>query len=325
METTRRFLADMGLPPADAHALPSSTKRFPDGAQYRVEIPSTEGPDALAAILEEADRYNLTIHRVSQGSGVMLLTDDEIRDMARLAQARGMEVSLFARPNAAWDVGAMAVASAGKTVSPRLRGQDQLVYCLEDVQRAASLGIRSVLLADEGALWVASEMRKAGVLPKEMQFKISVMMASSNPASILLMERLGADTFNIPTDLTLAQIAAIRQAVSIPLDIYIEVPDDLGGFVRLYEIPEIVRVAAPVYLKFGLRNAPNIYPVGKHIEGVSLALSRERVRRAKIGLDLLARYYPEASQSQPGAPGLAIPVLEQADTHSNNPTLSRNP
>ena len=132
-------------------------------------------------------------------------------------------------------------------------------------------------------------------------------MASANAASILLMERLGADTFNIPTDLSLAQIAAIRQAVDIPLDIYVEVPDDLGGFVRLYEIPELVRIAAPVYLKFGLRNAPNIYPAGKHIESVSLALSRERVRRAKIGLDLLARYYPDAIQSQPGAHGLAIP------------------
>jgi len=147
-------------------------------------------------------------------------------------------------------------------------------------------------------------------LPKEMQFKISVMMASSNPASIRLMERLGASTFNIPTDLTLAQIAAIRQAVDIPLDIYVEVPDDLGGFVRLYEIPELVRIAAPVYLKFGLRNAPNIYPAGKHIESVSLALSHERVRRAKIGLDLLARYYPDAVPSLPGAAGLAIPAAE---------------
>ncbi len=325
MEETRRFLAGMGLPPGDLHALPDSTRRFPDGAQYRVEIPSTEGPDALAAVLEEADRYQITIHRVSQGSGVMLLTDDEIRDMARLAQARGMEVSLFARPNAAWDIGAMAVSSGGKTVSPRLRGQEQLVYCLEDVQRAASLGIRSVLLADEGALWVASEMRRAGVLPEEMQFKISVMMASSNPASILLMERLGANTFNVPTDLTLAQLAAIRQAVSIPLDIYIEAPDDLDGFVRLYEIAEVVRVAAPVYLKFGLRNAPNIYPVGKHLESMSLALSRERVRRAKIGLDLLARYYPDALQSRPGAAGLAIPVVEQASIPSKDRTLPEYP
>lgn len=324
MEATRRFLAGMGLPPADLHALPSSTKRFPDGAQYRVELPSTEGPDALAAIIEEADRYQITIHRVSQGSGVMLLTDDEIRAMARLAQSRRMEVSLFARPNAAWDTGAMAVSSGGKSVSARLRGQDQLVYCLEDVHRAAALGIRSVLLADEGALWVAGKMRQAGALPSTMQFKISVMMASANAASILLMERLGADTFNIPTDLSLAQIAAIRQAVDIPLDIYVEVPDDLGGFVRLYEIPELVRIAAPVYLKFGLRNAPNIYPAGKHIESVSLALSRERVRRAKIGLDLLARYYPDAIQSQPGAHGLAIPLLEQTSIHPNNPASPGN-
>ncbi len=311
MDATRRFLESLRLPPGDLHDLPDSTKHFPDGAQYRIEIPSTEGPAALAAILEEADVNHLTIHRVSQGSGVMLMTDDEIRAMAALAKSHLVEVSLFARPNAAWDIGAMAQASAGKTIGPRLRGQDQLVYCLEDVKRAASLGIRSVLLADEGALWVAAEMRKAGILPTEMQFKISVMMASANPASIRLMERLGADTFNIPTDLTLAQIAAIRQAVDIPLDVYVEAPDDLGGFVRLYEIAELVRVAAPIYLKFGLRNAPNIYPVGKHIEPVSLALSRERVRRARIGLDLLARYYPEAIQSRPGASGLALPVVEE--------------
>src|SRR5258708_8931669 len=138
METTRRFLAGMGLPSGDLHALPSSTKRFPDGAQYRVEIPSTEGPGALAAILEEADRYHLTIHRVSQGSGAMLLTDDEIRDMARLAQARGMEVSLFARPNAAWDIGAMAVSSAAKTVPPPLPGQEQPVYFLATIQPAST-------------------------------------------------------------------------------------------------------------------------------------------------------------------------------------------
>jgi len=312
MEATRRFLESLGLPSGDLHTLPTSTKRFPDGAQYRVEIPSTEGPGALEAILEEASSYHLTVHRVSQGSGVLLMTDDEIRAMARIARSHQVEVSLFARPNAAWDIGAMATASGGKSIGPRLRGQEQLVYCLEDVKRAASLGMRSVLLADEGALWVAGEMRQAGILPREMQFKISVMMASANPASIRLMERLGADTFNIPTDLTLAQIAAIRQAVDIPLDVYVEAPDDLGGFVRLYEIAELVRVAAPVYLKFGLRNAPNIYPVGKHLEQVSLALSRERVRRARIGLDLLARYYPEAVQSRPGAHGLALPVVEES-------------
>ena len=92
---------------------------------------------------------------------------------------------------------------------------------------------------------------------------------------------LGASTLNLPTDLSLAQIAAIRAAVDVPLDIYVEAPDNVGGFVRLYELPEIVRVAAPVYVKFGLRNAPDVYPAGSHLEATTVALSRERVRRAQ--------------------------------------------
>jgi hypothetical protein len=311
MQATRRFLAGMGLPSGDAHDLPTSTKRFPDGAQYRVEIPSTEGPRCLAAILEEADRFGLTIHRISQGSGVFLQTDDEIREMAALASARDMEVSLFGRPNAAWDIGAMSVSSAGRAVAGRLRGQDQLVYAIEDVRHACALGIRSVLVADEGLLWVLDEMRASGELPSDLIFKCSVMMGSYNPAAVRVMERLGANTFNIPTDLTLAQIAAIRQAVDIPLDIYVEAPDDVGGFVRLYEIAEIVRVAAPVYVKFGLRNAPSLYPSGSHLEATAVLLSRERVRRAKLGLDLLDRYYPEAVMSTLPAPGLAVPLVAE--------------
>jgi hypothetical protein len=48
MQNTRRFLNQLGLPPGDAYDLPTSAKRFPDGAQYRVEIPSVEGPRARA-------------------------------------------------------------------------------------------------------------------------------------------------------------------------------------------------------------------------------------------------------------------------------------
>ena len=83
----------------------------------------------------------------------------------------------------------------------------------------------------------------------------------------------------------------------MPLDVYIEAPDDIGGFIRHYEIADIVRVAAPVYLKFGLRNAPNIYPSGTHLEATAIALTRERLRRAKLGLDLLRRLDPRAFMS----------------------------
>ena len=75
IERTRRFLEGMGLPAGDRHDLPSSTQRFADGGQWRVEIPSVEGPNALRAVFETADELGVPVHRVSQGSGVMLLTD----------------------------------------------------------------------------------------------------------------------------------------------------------------------------------------------------------------------------------------------------------
>jgi len=309
MQKIRDYIRVLGLPPGDAFDLPTSPKRFPDGAQYRVEIPSVEGPRALAAVLEEAERQSVLIHRVSQGSGIMLLTDEEIREMARLGHDAGIEVSLFVGPRAAWDTGAQITASAGKNLGARLRGMDQVVFAAEDIRRACALGMRSVLVADEGLLWLASEMIKSGELPRDLILKVSVQMGAANPISIRWMEQLGAGTYNVPTDLSLPQLAAIRQVVSLPLDIYVEAPDDFGGFVRHYEVPEMVRVAAPMYVKLGLRNAPNIYPSGVHLEGTAIAMTRERVHRAAIALDMLRRYYPEAQTSTRGARDLGIPVV----------------
>ena len=76
----------------------------------------------------------------------------------------------------------------------------------------------------------------------------------------------------------------------------------------MYELPELIRVSAPVYVKFGLRNAPNIYPSGTHLEATAIALSRDRVRRAQLALDLLHRSGSTAEMSNPGARDLAVPV-----------------
>jgi len=304
----RRALADVGLPPADLHELPSSEKRFPDGAQYRIEIPSTEGPACLDAVLEESERLEVPVHRVSQGSGVFMLTDGELDRMVAAAAEARVEVSLFARPNAGWDASAGSLAPAGGALAPAVRGQEQLVAVLEDVRRAADHGVRSVLIADVGALYVFGELRAAGELPREMQAKVSVMLPVANAATAVVLERLGASTLNLPPDLSLPQIAAIRTAVGLPIDFYVESPDALGGFVRHHELPELIRIAAPVYVKFGLRNAPDVYPAGTHLEATAVALSRERVRRARLGLELLARSGREPVCSDPGAEGLAVPA-----------------
>ena len=186
-------------------------------------------------------------------------------------------------------------------IGASLRGADQLVYGIEDVLHASTLGIKSVLVADVGQLMVLGRMKAAGDLPSDFVLKISVTLAAANPATARVLEDLGATSINLPVDLSLSQIAAIRQAVNAAIDFYVESPDDLGGVVRHYEIAELVRVAAPIYLKFGVRNAPGLYPSGYHLESAVLALSRERVRRAAIGLGLLRRYRPQAVASPAGA------------------------
>ena len=309
MNRVRDFLQSNDLPPGELFDLPTSAKRFPDGAQYRIEIPSTEGPRALAAVLDAAERYDLTIHRVSQGSGIWMLTDDEIREMCRLGAEAGIEVSLFVGPRAAWGTSAQVRASAGKNLAARLRGMDEVVYATEDVIRGCELGLRSVLVADEGQLWLVNAMKKAGELPADLVVKISVQMGAANPISVKLLEELGAGTYNLPTDLTRPQMAAIRAAVDLPLDVYVEAPDDFGGFVRHYETPDLIRIAAPVYVKLGLRNAANIYPSGMHIEDMAVKQSQERVRRAALVMNIIERYAGDAVMGDVGASDLGIPVV----------------
>jgi peptidase U32-like protein len=297
MRTTANILHSLNLPTRDAYELPTSHKRFADGGQYRVEIPSCEGPRVLESVIAAAREHAVTVHRVSQGSGVMLQTDAEIKQMVALGREHGIEVCLFVGPRANWDVGVQAASMSGRVVGSSLRGVDQLAYGIEDVRHAAALGIRSVLVADVGQLLVLGRMRSAGDLPPDFVLKISVTLAAANPATARVLEDLGATSINLPVDLSLPQIAAIRQAVDSIIDFYIEAPDDLGGSVRHYEASELVRVAAPVYLKFGVRNSPGLYPSGQHLESTVLALSRERVRRASICLALIHRYTPDAVAS----------------------------
>jgi hypothetical protein len=309
MKIAQPLLRELGLPEGDRHDLPTSTASFPDGAHYRVEIPSVEGPAAFRAVIEAAEASGVPIHRISQGSGIMLLSDAEIGEMVQLGHRHGIEVCLFVGPRAPWEGTAQALTADGKIFGWRHMGMDQLVYAFSDVERAVQLGLRSVLIADEGLLWLIDQARQRGLLPRDLVVKASALLGAANPLGIKLLTDQGLGTINVASDISLARLAALRQVVSIPIDLYVESPDGLGGFTRYHEIAEIVRVAAPIYLKFGLRNAPNIYPSGVHLEQVAVQTARERVRRASLGLEMLARLSENFKTSQPGAPGLGVPVL----------------
>lgn len=289
-----------------------SELRFADGLRYRIEIPSVEGPAVMRAVLEEAGARGVPVRRVSQGSGVMMLTDVEIAEMAQLGATHGVEVSLFIGPRGAWDTGGQSLVSAA--VGGVARGAQGVEWCVAEVRRAVTLGIRSFLVADVGVLATLGAMKRAGDLPSDLILKTSVLLPCANPETARVLEQLGAGTINVSTDLSAAELGELRGACTAPLDVYVEVPDDQGGFVRFYEVPELIRRAAPMYVKLGVRNAPNIYPSGLHLVDLALKLGRERVRRAELVLRLLAERAPELVEGR-GAdapPDLAIPQAAPA-------------
>ena len=288
-------------------AAPASQARFPDEAHFRIEIPSCEGPDVLRAILAEAAARGVTVNRVSQGSGAMLHSEAELAEMARIAADNGIEVSLFVGPREEWDIGRAAASADGAVFSGRLRGTRQLRYAVEDILRAVEQGIRGFLIADPGLLQLVSEMQAAGQLPASIVWKVSAVLAPSNPLAFRVLERLGASTVNLPSDLTLGQVAEMRAVSSVPIDLYVETPDAMGGVVRGHETADLITVAAPMYVKFGLRNSRLLYPSGLHLTADAAAIGREKVRRAQVAMEWVARSGLDLSQSKPGAQGLGIP------------------
>jgi len=284
-----------------------SELRFPDGAHHRIEIPSVEGPAVLRAVVAQAATEGITVNRVSQGSGAMLLSAPELAEMARIGADNGIEVSLFVGPREEWDVGSVAQSGDGPGRAGLIRGVRQLRYAIDDVLRGVDHGIRGFLVADAGLLELLAEMQSDGEIPASVVWKVSAMLAPANPLTVTQLERLGASTINVPADVTLGQLAEMRSATSLPLDLYVEAPTGMGGVVRGQEAADLVAVAAPMYVKFGLRNSRLLYPSGLHLVDEAAAIAREKVHRARVALEWMERSGLGLVQSQPGAVGLGVP------------------
>ncbi|WJI09841.1 peptidase [Methanobacterium sp. CWC-01] len=297
---TEDYLENIGIKKADnSPSMPP--KRFEDGAQYRFEVPGIQKPETLSGLIDALDHFEVQIHRVTQTKGIMLLTDSEILEMADMAREAGLELFLSVGPRATYDTSASAQTKEGARIGYRLRGYQNLVYAIEDVKRAVNLGVRGIVLYDEGLLWVLSKMRSDGELPFNVHFKISAHTGHGNPASARLMQDIGADSFNPVRDLSVTMMHEIRQVIDISLDIHTENPKSSGGFIRHYEAPEIIRRASPVYLKTGGAVAAH------HGWDTTSSQAAERVRQVRLVQDMINRYYPEATKSKLGSEDLAIP------------------
>ena len=239
----------------------------------------------------------------------MLLTNADLSEMARIGADEGLEVNLFVGPREEYGVGGAVRSPDGQLFSGRLRGFHQLRYAIEDIERAVEAGIRGFLIADTGLMEVLKSMVEAGDLPKNIVWKISAVLAPSNPVTFRQLISLGGTTVNVPSDITMEELVEIRTLSDAPIDLYLEAPDAMGGVVRGHELAEIASVAAPLYAKFGLRNARAVYPAGLHLSTDVVANVREKVRRAQLALEWLDISTLDLTISKPGAEGIGVPEL----------------
>lgn len=294
MEQSRAFLRRLGLAGGDLNDLPASNAVFPGGAHFGIEIPTVNTAAAARALLREAERLGVTINRIDETFGAFRHTRQELREYAAICRDSGIALTLSIGPRAAYDTSATRLSRQGAVIAYRLRGEEQLVRALEDAKRVCDLGIRGLLVYDEGLLWVLDEARRSGELPADVVFKVSAHCGHGNSASFRLLERCGADSINPVRDLPLNMLCALRAAVDVPLDVHTDSPEASGGFIRSYEAPEIVRCCAPVYLKTG--NSA----LSAHGSLPSEADAARMAQQAAIVLEMLGRYCPEARQLAPG-------------------------
>ena len=299
MNNTKDFLRQIGIDEVDSGY--ESDKRFDDGGQFRFEVPGIQSPKTMKALLDEAERQDLTIHRVTQTKGIMLLGDEEITEMVALAKEYGCELFLSVGPRATYDTSATAHTKEGSRIGYRLRGYDNLVYAIEDVKRAVNFGVRGILLYDEGLLYVLNQMRENGELPKALHFKMSAHAGHGNPASAKLLESMGLNSFNPVRDLQIPMLASIRDAIDIPIDLHTENPKSTGGFIRHYEVPKFIEVASPVYLKTGGSVAAN------HNWDTTEKEAIARIKQVKLVERMIKQYLPDAIMSPKKSGDLAIP------------------
>jgi len=299
IEEIRQFMEGMGIPGRDLYDIPSSTDTFPDGANYRIEIAGVERPSTMKALVDESNSRDIPIQRaIATVGGATYCDFSELKEMAHIANEAGIEVIMTIGHRLGWDAGAKSsVTPEGQQNGWRHRGSDNISYFLADMMRCVEAGFRGFLIYDEGVLFIVNKMRKEGMLPPETIFKVSVFAGHASAAGAKVLESMGANTFNPAADLSLPILAGIRKAIKIPLDIYISIVDSFGGMFRVYEAPEIARVASPCYFKFEPGVSEGVIYKPWVSEEFHEQLVRNKVKMASIVREVVSNSNPDIKLS----------------------------
>ena len=309
LKTIRDFMEKQGIPGRDAYDLPTSSKAFPDGANYRIEIAGVERASTMAAMIDEARKRNVIVHRCIAAVGGSTYCDfQELKDMAQMARDEKIEMIMTVGHRKGWDAGSKEISTPeGAMQGFRLRGSDHISYHIADIMRNIDAGHRGFLVYDEGVLFILNKMRAEGLIPAETIFKFSVFGGYCSAAGAKVIESMGANSMNPISDVSLPILGSIRKAANLPLDVYLIIVDSFGGMFRAYEGPEIARVASPCYFKFEPGTSEGDIYKPWIAEAWHENLIREKVKIASIVMEIMDKHASNLKTSAKGPADLVLP------------------
>jgi len=310
LKKIRQFMEAQGIPGRDGYDLATSGRTFPDGSHYRFEVAGVERASTMEAMLDEARKRNVTLHRVIATVGGSTYCDfEELKAIAQMARDEKIEVVMTVGHRKGWDTGARESAtSEGQMQGFRLRGSDHISYHIADIMRNIEAGFRGFLVYDEGVLFLLNGMRREGLIPEETIFKFSVFGGYCSAAGAKVVASMGANSINPASDVSLPILAGIRRAIDVPLDVYIIVVDSFGGEFRAYEAPEIARVASPCYFKFEPGTSESDIYKPWVSEEWHCEFIRQKIKIVSIVREIMERHAPELIASPRGPADLVLPV-----------------
>lgn len=297
-------------------------KTFPDGANYRIEVSGIETPDILEAVIDEARKQKIPIHRaIATVQGSMYWTDEDLRKLAQIAAENKIEViicpgnlarGLIKNPNNLF------------TMMNWQSYEEAEVY-LKEVRRCLAVGFRGFLVWRKGMLYELATRRLKGVYPAETIFKLSTFDNNANSWDFCLATILGADTVNAANNLSLINLAKIRETISTVMDIHITfwqmaLEKSKGGglelavkpYDRIKDSPELVRICSPCYFKFEAGNPGiGVYDLSRPewTEKDLAEHKRKDVRTAAKVVRNIKKKYPDLALSDWGPEDLRIPKI----------------
>ncbi len=108
-----------------------------------MEISGIENCENLRQMVDEAEKRDVTVHRViSLVKGATLLDDAELKEFATIGAENNLEILVNPCASRGWDNGRQYITEEGYVSGMRLRGHDAIKNYIHEIYRCIDIGIR---------------------------------------------------------------------------------------------------------------------------------------------------------------------------------------